>query len=122
MDVLARAAQWISEGRKLALITVVRTAGSTPRKPGAKMLVCEDGTLYGTVGGGRIELELVEEAKAALFENRPRLVKRHLTHELAMCCGGEMEAFIEPMGRKETLVLVGAGHINHALAPIAARI
>ena len=122
MDVLARAAQLSAEGRRYALVTVVRTAGSTPRKPGAKMIVCEDGELCGTVGGGRIEQELIEEAKAALAEGKPRMVKRHLTHELAMCCGGEMEAFIEPMGRVERLVLVGGGHINFALAPMAARV
>jgi xanthine dehydrogenase accessory factor len=122
MDVLARAAQLSADGRRYALVTVVRTAGSTPRKPGAKMIVCEDGELCGTVGGGRIEQELIEEAKAALADGKPRMVKRHLTHELAMCCGGEMEAFIEPMGRVERLVLVGGGHINFALAPMAARV
>ena len=122
MDVLARAAQLSAEGRRFALITVIRTAGSTPRKPGAKMIVGDDGELYGTVGGGRIEQELIEEARAALADGRPRLIKRHLTHELAMCCGGEMEAFVEPMGRVERLVLVGGGHINFALAPMAARV
>jgi len=122
MDVLARAAQLSAEGRRYALVTVVRTAGSTPRKPGAKMIVCEDGELFGTIGGGRIEQELVDEARAAIAEDKPRIVKRHLTHELAMCCGGEMEAFVEPMGRVERLILVGGGHINFALAPMAARV
>jgi xanthine dehydrogenase accessory factor len=112
----------VEAGRPFALITVIRTSGSTPRKPGAKMIVCADGTLVGTVGGGRIELELVEQAKAALSDWAPRLVKKHLTHELAMCCGGEVEAFIEPMGRVETAVLVGAGHIHHALAPLLVRL
>ena len=122
MDVLARAAQLSAEGRRFALVTVVRTAGSTPRKPGAKMLVTEDGEQCGTVGGGRIEQELAEEAKAALADGKPRMVKRHLTHELAMCCGGEMEAFIEPMGSAVRLILVGGGHINFALAAMAARV
>jgi xanthine dehydrogenase accessory factor len=121
-DILAAAARLGACGRAFALVTVVRTSGSTPRKPGAKMIVCADGELIGTVGGGRIEQELVTEAQTAIAEWRPRVAKRHLTHELAMCCGGEMEAFIEPMGRIETLVLVGGGHINCALAPIVRRL
>lgn len=108
------------EGKHFALLTVIRTAGSTPRKPGAKMLVGADGRLVGTVGGGAIEHALVTEALESLRERRPRLVRRHLTHDLAMCCGGEMEVFIEPLGLRETLVLVGAGHIHLALAPVAA--
>ena len=117
---LAEAARLAAAGRPFALVTVVRTAGSTPRKAGAKMLVPAEGPALGTVGGGRVEHELVAEARAALRDGAPRLVRRHLTHDLAMCCGGEMEAFVEPMGRKEHLVLVGGGHVCHALAPIGA--
>ena len=107
------------EGKHFAMITVIRTAGSTPRKPGAKMLVGADGKLVGTIGGGAIEHALVAEAIECLRARRPRTVRRHLTHDLAMCCGGEMEVFIEPLGLRETLVLVGAGHIHGALAPVA---
>src|SRR5262245_40201735 len=121
-DVLAEASRLQQAGQRFALITIVRTAGSTPRHPGAKMIVREGGELFGTIGGGRIELTLVEDAKSALAEGKPRIVRHHLTHELAMCCGGEVEAFIEPLGRRETLILVGGGHINAALAPIGARI
>lgn len=118
LTIFQQAAAWSAEGRRFAMITVIRTAGSTPRKAGAKMLVDEGGATCGTVGGGAIEHALIQEAKATLQERRPRLVRRHLTHDLAMCCGGEMEAFIEPLGLKETLILVGAGHIHGALAPI----
>ncbi len=118
-ELLSTAARWVAEGRRFALVTIVRTQGSTPRKLGAKMLVGEDGSQVGSVGGGRIEQVLVDEAKASLADGKPRLHRHHLTHDLAMCCGGEMEAFVEPMGRKEWLVLVGAGHCNRALAPIA---
>jgi xanthine dehydrogenase accessory factor len=117
-DVFQRALAWSAEGRRFALVTVVRTAGSTPRKAGARMLVRDDGSTHGTVGGGAVEQAFLQEALACLQERRPRLVRRHLTHDLAMCCGGEMEAFIEPFGLTETLVLVGAGHIHAALAPV----
>lgn len=117
--IFEEAARLSAEGQRFALITVTRTAGSTPRKPGAKMIVVEGGRQVGTVGGGAIEQALVEEARAAIAAGEPRLFRRHLTRELAMCCGGEVEAFIDPLGRKERLVLVGAGHINAALAPLA---
>jgi xanthine dehydrogenase accessory factor len=116
--ILAEAARLAAGGQPFALVTIVRTAGSTPRKAGAKMLVRVDGSMVGTVGGGRVEADLRDEARAALSDGKARLVKRHLTRDLAMCCGGEMEAFVEPMGRKEHLVLVGGGHISAALAPM----
>ncbi len=117
---LEEAARLAAAGERFALVTLVRTGGSTPRKAGAKMVVREDGSIAGTVGGGALELLLVDEARAAVAAGEPRLVRRHLTRELAMCCGGEVEAFIDPMGRRERLVLVGAGHVNRALAPVAA--
>lgn len=116
------AARLTSQGERFALVTVVRTAGSTPRKPGAKMIVRASGESVGSVGGGAIEQALVDEARAALAAGEPRLVRRHLTHDLAMCCGGEVEAFIEPLGQRELLVLFGGGHINAALCPIAAQL
>lgn len=118
--VLDEAARLSAAGRRFALVTVVRTGGSTPRKAGAKMVVRDDGSIEGTVGGGALELLLIDEARAAIAAGEPRLVRRHLTRELAMCCGGEVEAFIDPMGRRERLVLVGGGHVNRALAPLGA--
>lgn len=112
------AARLSGAGERFVLVTVVRTAGSTPRKPGAKMIVRVGGATVGTVGGGAVEQALVAEALAALAERRPRLVTHHLTRDLAMCCGGEMQAFLEPLGLRESLVLVGGGHIHAALAPL----
>ena len=120
--VLDEAARLSAAGQRFALVTVVRTAGSTPRKPGAKMIVREDGSQVGTVGGGALELLLIDEARAAIASGEPRLVRRHLTRQLAMCCGGEVEAFVDPLGRRERLVLVGAGHVNQALSAVGARL
>jgi xanthine dehydrogenase accessory factor len=107
------------------LATVVRTAGSTPRKSAARMLVRADGSIVGTIGGGRIEKEVVDAAVALLKEGaaaRPKLLKSHLTHELAMCCGGEMEVFIEPQVPEPPLVICGGGHVAKALAPLARQV
>jgi xanthine dehydrogenase accessory factor len=121
-ELFERAAEFAAAGRRFALVTIVRTSGSTPRKAGAKMIVCDDGEILGTVGGGRVEHELAAEARAALESREPRLVQRHLTRELAMCCGGSVEAFIDVPPAQEHLVLVGAGHIHAALAPLGARL
>ena len=110
------------EGRPCVLATVVRTAGSTPRKDAARMLVGADGEPVGTIGGGRIEKEVIDACRALLAEGaaaRPRLLRYHLTHELGMCCGGEMEVFVEPVVPEPTLVVCGAGHVAHALVPVA---
>jgi xanthine dehydrogenase accessory factor len=104
------------------LATVVRTSGSTPRKAAARMIVVGDGRILGTIGGGRIEKEVADAALALLAEGdgaRAKIVRYHLTHELAMCCGGEMEVFLEPLIPAPPLVVCGGGHVAHALVPLA---
>lgn len=117
---LLRALVRLAAREPVVVCTVVATKGSTPRKPGAKMLVTKDGLAAGTIGGGRIEHEIVTAAKAELGAARPKVVRFHLTHELAMCCGGEMEILLEPVNPPRRVVLFGAGHIHEALTPMLA--
>jgi xanthine dehydrogenase accessory factor len=124
MDLFAELVRLRQSGTACVMATVVRTAGSTPRKAAARMIVLGDGTLRGTIGGGRIEKEVTDAALALLGEGaaaRARLVRFHLTRELAMCCGGEMEVFLEPMIPEPALIVCGAGHVAHALVPMARR-
>ncbi len=114
-----------NSGTPCVLATVVRTSGSTPRKAAARMLVLADGRIVGTIGGGRVEKEVVDAARALLADGdaaRPKLLRFHLTHELAMCCGGEMEVFVEPLVPAPTLIVCGGGHVAHALVPLARRV
>jgi xanthine dehydrogenase accessory factor len=107
------------------LATVVRTAGSTPRKASARMIVLGEGRILGTVGGGRVEKEIADAAVAMLAEGeraRARLLRYHLTHELAMCCGGEMEVFVEPLIPASPLIVCGGGHVAEALVPLARKV
>lgn len=123
-DLFAEIVRLRAHGTPCVLATVVRTAGSTPRKAAARMLVLADGTLVGTIGGGRVEKEVSDAAVALLAEGgaaRPRLLRYHLTHELAMCCGGEMEVFVEPLIPEPPLVVCGGGHVAQALVPLARR-
>lgn len=83
------------------------------------MLVHPDGSIVGTVGGGAIEQATIEHARAVLDTGVPELFKAHLTRDLAMCCGGRMEVFIDPIGHEPTLLVFGGGHVGAALVEVA---
>ena len=119
MRVLRAAILEATEGRPAALVTVIGVNGSAPRRAGARMLVRADGTIEGTVGGGAWEHRVIQEALDALAAGAPRRIALHLTRDLGMCCGGAMEAFVEPLGMVPDLVIHGAGHVGAATARIA---
>ncbi len=118
---LAREVVDVLEGKRgrAALATVVGRSGSAPQAIGAKLLLHEDGALIGTVGGGAIEAQVIDACRHALRDGRSRTVQAHLVRDLAMCCGGAMEVFVEHLQPAARLVLIGGGHVAQALAPIA---
>ncbi len=114
-------AAWRAEGRRFVLLTVTETRGFTPRKGAAHMLVAADGATRGTIGGGAIEREGIGEALRLLAAGGTSTVlRRHLTQELGMCCGGEMSLFLEVVAPNPRLLLFGAGYIAQPLAALAA--
>jgi xanthine dehydrogenase accessory factor len=119
-SVLARIAEIEERGDRAAIVTVVRVSGSTPREPGARMIVHPDRSIEGTIGGGRIEDQAIDEAARAIEDGRPRFLDLALTQELGMCCGGNLSLFIEVIGRRPRLIIFGAGHVGTALAKMAA--
>jgi xanthine dehydrogenase accessory factor len=96
---LASICRVIDRGEKAALVTIVETRGSTPRKAGSRMLILPDGKSFGTIGGGCGEAEVRRQALTALDENRARLYTVTMLNEVAadegMVCGGVMEVFIQ---------------------------
>ncbi len=106
-------------GTPAALAVVTGAKGSTPQVLGAKLVVRADGVLVGTVGGGAFEKAVVDAALEVIREGVPRNVQFSLTGELGMCCGGTMQAFIEPVRARERLVIFGAGHVGRATAATA---
>ncbi|MBI2605680.1 MAG: xanthine dehydrogenase accessory protein XdhC [Deltaproteobacteria bacterium] len=96
-------------------VTVVECAGSTPRDPGAKMLVLADG-FFGTIGGGRLELLALEEARKILAEGgESRKIRYPLGAKTGQCCGGIVELFFDAVNRCPELYVFGAGHVGLAL-------
>jgi len=98
MDVLEKTVEWLDEGHPVALLTVVRSFGSTPRHLTAKMVVRADGASEGSIGGGTLEFQAHRDALEALAAGQPRLVDYSLIgkHEGSVgLCGGTQEVFID---------------------------
>lgn len=102
-----------------ALATVIGRAGSAPQALGARLLLFADGTMIGTVGGGAIEAQVLDACRQTLKDGRTRRIEAHLVRDLGMCCGGAMEVFVEHLQSAERLILIGAGHVAQAIAPLA---
>lgn len=105
-----------SDKRKAAVCIVVKTHGSSPRKEGAKMIVYEDGTIVATIGGGKLEEQVIKDAIKAIKTGKAQLKKHELLQQHGMCCGGSVEIYIEPIMKNKKLFIFGAGHIGRALA------
>ena len=103
-------------GRKVSLVTVAAVEGSVPREPGAKMLVFEDGSILGTIGGGNLELQAIEEAKILLQSGKTSKIKFPLSAKVGQCCGGTVELLFESLNTGPQLYIFGAGHVGQAIA------
>jgi len=112
----------LASGQRAALATVIRVAGSTPQRPGARLLLLPDGRCLGTVGGGAIEQAVIEALRETLAGGEARVITRELGFDLGMCCGGRMEVFVEPIEPLPRLVLLGAGHVAQPTAALARRL
>lgn len=106
-------------GGRGALATVIGRTGSAPQIVGAKLLLLDDGSHLGTVGGGSIEAKVLEACRQTLRFGQSRKVQADLVRDLAMCCGGSMEIFVEYLEAQQRLFIIGAGHVSQALAPLA---
>jgi xanthine dehydrogenase accessory factor len=119
-DVFAAVAALLASGGRGALVTIVRTNGSTPQRVGAKMLVYEDGQTVGTIGGGCYENDAFQKARLAIGSGRPQLVRYDLNDDFAeesgLICGGQMDVFIEPIVGAARLYVFGAGHVGYHVA------
>jgi xanthine dehydrogenase accessory factor len=110
-----------SEGGRAVLATIVQVKGSAPREVGSKILIKEDGSLVGTIGGGTVEATICREAMSVLRQGKAKMLHFDLKGEEGdeMLCGGEMDIFIEPVFPSPTLFIFGAGHVSLCIYKIA---
>jgi xanthine dehydrogenase accessory factor len=121
--VLSAAAEALKRGDAVALVTVVRSVGSTPQRAGAKMLVFADGRTVGTIGGGCYENDAFWKAREAIASGRPQLLHYELNDDFAqengLVCGGQMDVHVDPLAPAPHLYVIGAGHVGLHVARAA---
>jgi len=115
MDIYEQIVQLRREGRRGALATIINVQGSIPSFETAKMLVRDDGTIAGTIGGGCVEAEVWQAAKEVMQEEKPRSLTFNLNnnpkYDSGLVCGGTLEVYIEPVLPAAALYIFGAGHV-----------
>lgn len=120
MEVYEELLRLKNEGRACALATIVQCTGSSPQKEGAKMLIRDDGSITGTLGGGCIEAEVIQQAKMCLTDGMPKTIPFNLNETRGgLVCGGRLLVFIDPLVPGPRLIILGAGHVGKALAAAA---
>jgi len=110
----------IRDNECAALATLISVSGSTPRDQGAKMLIRQDGSILGTVGGSLLEGKVIEEARNVIKDGKAKILDFDLTgkDQEGMICGGLAKVYIEPIVPIPTLFIFGGGHISFYLARI----
>ncbi len=111
-------------GQKCALATIVQVNGSIPSYESAKLLVREDGSMVGTIGGGCVEAEVWNAAREVMETERPKHLNFSLGQDAAddsgLICGGQLSVFVEPVVPLPRVFIFGAGHISKSLSKVAA--
>ncbi|MCF7810135.1 XdhC/CoxI family protein [bacterium] len=117
---ICEAAERLERRENFAMVTIVSVSGSTPRKPGSRMLVSPNGSIIGSVGGGAVDKLSIKAALKALNTGNTEFIELNFDSEeesrTGMICGGKVKVLIEPFGAGPKLFLFGAGHVGHATA------
>src|SRR6516225_8224484 len=123
MDLFEEIVRMRRAGQRGALATIVHTYGSIPSFESSRMLVREDGSALGTVGGGCVEADVWAAAREVMQKEAPRKLVFHLNNEASydngLICGGTVEVFVEPILPQPLLYLFGGGHVSTAVAKAA---
>ncbi len=123
MDLFEEIVRMRRAGERGALATIVHTNGSIPSYESSRMLVREDGSIAGTIGGGCVEAEVWAAAKEVMQVEQPRKMTFNLNNEAeydaGLICGGTLEIFVEPILPQPMLYIFGGGHVSSAVARAA---
>ena len=123
MDIYEEIVRLRRAGRRGAVATIVNVRGSIPSFKTAKMLVRDDGSIAGTIGGGCVEAEVWQAARDVMESEKPRTLTFDLNqdpkYDTGLVCGGTLEIFIEPVLPPAELYIFGAGHVAASLYKVA---
>ncbi|MCX6612693.1 MAG: XdhC/CoxI family protein [Acidobacteria bacterium] len=123
MDLFSEIVRLRKLGQKCALATIVEVNGSIPSYESAKILVREDGSFMGTIGGGCVEAEVWNAAREVIETEKPRHLNFNLGQDAAydngLICGGQLNVFIEAIVPQPHAFIFGAGHISKSLAKVS---
>ncbi len=104
-DVLQEAQRLLDGDGRVAVATVVATKRSAPRPVGARLLVTEDGKMFGSVSGGCVESDVALKAQQVLANGTPELITYGISDDdafdIGLPCGGEIEVFVQELDRAE---------------------
>ncbi len=125
MDIYEEIVKLRQEGRRGAVATIVNVRGSIPSFETAKMLVRDDGSIAGTIGGGCVEAEIWQAAREVMQSEKPRTLTFNLNqdpkYDTGLVCGGTLDIFVEPILPPALLYIFGAGHVSANLYQVARR-
>jgi xanthine dehydrogenase accessory factor len=123
MDIFEEIVRLRKAGRKGALATIVEVQGSIPSHESSKILVRDDGSIVGTVGGGCVEAEVWSVAQDVMREEKPRRLHFNLNanpeYDNGLICGGSLDIFVEPILATPTAFILGGGHVGLQVAKVA---
>ena len=123
MDIYEQIVELRRQGRRGAVATIVNVRGSIPSFRTAKMLVRDDGSIAGTIGGGCVEADVWQAAREVMESEKPRTLTFDLNqdpkYDTGLVCGGRLEVFIEPVLPPALLYVFGAGHVALSLCQTA---
>jgi xanthine dehydrogenase accessory factor len=124
MDIYEQIVELRRAGRRGAVATIVNVRGSIPSFRTAKMLVRDDGSIFGTIGGGCVEADVWQAAREVMESEKPRTLTFDLNqdpkYDTGLVCGGTLEVFVEPILPPALLYIFGAGHVAVHLCQAAA--
>ena len=124
MDIYEQIVELRRQGRRGAVATIVNVRGSIPSFKTAKMLVRDDGSIVGTIGGGCVEADVWQAAREVMESEKPQTLKFDLNqdpkYDTGLVCGGTLEIFVEPVLPPALLYVFGAGHVASNLCQTAA--
>ncbi|HTS74864.1 MAG TPA: XdhC/CoxI family protein [Bryobacteraceae bacterium] len=123
MDIFDEIVRLRALGQKCALATIVQVNGSIPSYESAKLLVREDGSMVGTIGGGCVEAEVWNAAREVIESEKPRHLAFSLGQDAAydngLICGGQLNIFVEPVVPQPRAYIFGGGHVSKSISKVA---